>query len=265
MERPTTSGTFNFTAKITDAVAQVATAPMQITVRPAPLTITTTSLPNGQVNVAYSATLTAAGGNPPYTWSLPSGTLPKGLSLNSSTGVITGTPTQMLTNSPFTFEVTDSTTPTAQTKSASLTLTISNIGVITLAPQQSGVTVTQQAPFTASVTNDIGSAGVSWTASAGGTLSGQTTTAASFSAATAGVYTITATSIADVTKSASATVGVTSLAGVFTYHNDLSRDGSNPSEYALTTANVTAATFGKLFSCTVDGAIYAQRRCGSPI
>ena len=51
---------------------------------------------------------------------------------------------------------------------------------------------------------------------------------------------------------------MTNLAGVFTYHNDLSRDGSNPSEYALTTANVTAATFGKLFSCTVDGAIYAQ-------
>jgi hypothetical protein len=51
---------------------------------------------------------------------------------------------------------------------------------------------------------------------------------------------------------------VTNLAGVFTYHNDLSRDGSNPSEYTLTTSNVTAATFGKLFSCVVDGAIYTQ-------
>jgi hypothetical protein len=51
---------------------------------------------------------------------------------------------------------------------------------------------------------------------------------------------------------------VTNLAGVFTYHNDLSRDGSNPSEYTLTTSNVTAATFGKLFSCAADGAIYTQ-------
>ena len=129
---------------------------------------------------------------------------------------------------------------------------------VSISPQRAGLTVGQSTSFTASVTNDVGSAGVSWTASSGGTLSGQTTVAASFNAATAGVYTITATSIADVTKSASATIGVTNLAGVFTYHNDLSRDGSNPSEYALTTANVTAATFGKLFSCTVDGAIYAQ-------
>ena len=254
---PTATGTFSFTAKITDAAAQVATASMQITVTQTPLTITTTSLPNGQLNVAYTSTLAAAGGNPPYTWSLQSGSLPAGLSLNASTGAITGTPTQTVSGSTLTFEVTDSTTPNAQTKSVNLTLTISNISV-TLSPKRGGVTATQLAPFTSSVINDVGSAGVSWSVSAGGTLSGQTTTTASFSAATAGVYTITATSIADVTKSASATIGVTNLAGVFTYHNDLSRDGSNPSEYALTTANVTAATFGKLFSCTVDGAIYAQ-------
>src|ERR1700680_861871 len=121
-----------------------------------------------------------------------------------------------------------------------------------VSPQRAGLTVGQTLSFTATVTNDVGSAGESWTVSAGGTLSGQTTTTASFSAASAGVYTITATSIANVTKSASATIGVTDLAGVFTYHNNLSRDGSSPSEYALTPSNVTAATFGKLFSCTVD-------------
>jgi len=61
-----------------------------------------------------------------------------------------------------------------------------------------------------------------------------------------------------VTKSASATIGVTDLAGVLTYHNDNSRDGINAQEYALTTSNVKPATFGKLFSCQVDGAVYAQ-------
>jgi hypothetical protein len=43
-----------------------------------------------------------------------------------------------------------------------------------------------------------------------------------------------------------------------TYHNNLSRDGTNTKEYALTTSNVTTATFGKLFSCAADGTIYAQ-------
>jgi hypothetical protein len=46
--------------------------------------------------------------------------------------------------------------------------------------------------------------------------------------------------------------------GVYTYHNDLSRDGVNAQEYALTPATVNTATFGKLFSCSADGAIYAQ-------
>jgi uncharacterized protein YjdB len=42
------------------------------------------------------------------------------------------------------------------------------------------------------------------------------------------------------------------------WHNDSSRDGANVQEYALNTTNVTSASFGKLFSCTVDGAVYAQ-------
>jgi hypothetical protein len=76
--------------------------------------------------------------------------------------------------------------------------------------------------------------------------------------ATAAIYTVTATSAADVTKSASATVAVTDLNGVLTYHNNLLRDGTNIKEYALTTSLVTTATFGKVFSCQADGAIYAQ-------
>ena len=46
--------------------------------------------------------------------------------------------------------------------------------------------------------------------------------------------------------------------GVLTYHNNLSRDGTNTREYALTPPAVNTATFGKLFSCQADGAIYAQ-------
>jgi hypothetical protein len=72
------------------------------------------------------------------------------------------------------------------------------------------------------------------------------------------LYSVTATSVADVTKSASASIGVTDLPGVLTYHNNLSRDGTNTREFTLTTSNVNTSTFGKLFSCQADGAIYAQ-------
>ncbi len=75
---------------------------------------------------------------------------------------------------------------------------------------------------------------------------------------TAGQITVTATSVADPGKKAAAALGVTDLGSVASYHNDNSRAGANTREFALTPANVKSATFGKLFSCTVDGAIYAQ-------
>jgi len=59
------------------------------------LSITTQSLPSGQVGVAYSATIETTGGKAPVTFFLgSSGTLPAGLSFDTATGVISGTPTQ---------------------------------------------------------------------------------------------------------------------------------------------------------------------------
>jgi len=51
------------------------------------------TLPDGAVSTAYSATLTTSGGTGTVTFSVTSGSLPNGLSLNGSTGVISGTPT----------------------------------------------------------------------------------------------------------------------------------------------------------------------------
>ncbi len=87
------------------------------------LSIATTTLPSGQVGTAYSATLAASGGTTPYSWSLTSGTLPAGLTLNAATGAITGTPTATANGISLTFKVTDSSSP-RKTKSATLTLTI---------------------------------------------------------------------------------------------------------------------------------------------
>jgi hypothetical protein len=77
------------------------------------LTVPSQTLTIGSPGTAYTATLSATGGVAPYTWSIASGTLPTGLSLNSSTGVISGTPTTLQTNNVV-FTVTDSATPTNQ-------------------------------------------------------------------------------------------------------------------------------------------------------
>src|SRR5581483_11099867 len=92
-----------------------------LTVGP-PVSITTTSLPDGQVGVAYHAVLAATGGVPPYSWSV-SGSLPGGLTL-AADGTISGRPTG---NPPgtatFTVEVQDSLTPPGSA-TRQLTITI---------------------------------------------------------------------------------------------------------------------------------------------
>jgi len=89
---PTTAGLFNFTVQATDGNSSIATQPLSINVY-IPLMITTTSLPSGVAGNSYSQTVTATGGTTPYSWSVVSGSLPPGLSLNTSSGLISGTPT----------------------------------------------------------------------------------------------------------------------------------------------------------------------------
>jgi chitodextrinase len=144
----------------------------------------------------------------------------------------------------------------SNTATATTSASGSNISV-TITPHQGGVVTGQALGVVATVKNDLGNAGVTWTTS-GGALSGQTTSAATFSSGAAGSFTIKATSNANNAVSATATVGVTNLSGVFTYHNDLARDGVNSQEFALTPSNVQAGSFGKLFGCAVDGEMYAQ-------
>ncbi len=86
--------------------------------------ITTASLPDGQVSTAYSETLTATGTSS-ITWSVSSGTLPEGLTLNASTGVISGTPT---TAGTYTFTIKATNSYGNDTKSYTLTITAGSSG-----------------------------------------------------------------------------------------------------------------------------------------
>jgi hypothetical protein len=128
---------------------------------------------------------------------------------------------------------------------------------VSISPTLGGLTMSQTQVLNATVTNDVGSAGVTWTTS-GGSLADRTAASVTFSSAAAGSFIITATSVADNTQSASATIGVTDLAGVFTQRYDAQRTGQNRQEFALTATTVSGSTFGKLFSCAVDAEVYAQ-------
>ena len=84
------SDTFAYTA--TNASGTSSPATVTITVSPPTLSVTPTTLPNGTQGSAYSQTLSASGGTAPYSYAITAGALPAGLTLNTSTGVISGTP-----------------------------------------------------------------------------------------------------------------------------------------------------------------------------
>jgi len=189
--------------------------------------------------------------------------------IGTTTGATTFSDSGLTASTSYTYRVraTDAAGNLSTFSNTASATTLSSGGssiTISISPKRGGLAVTQTRSFTATLTNDTANRGVTWSSS-GGSFSSTTSTsgnAVTFSApASAGVFTITATSVADGSKTASATIGVTDLRAVPTYLNGNSRQGANLQEYALATSGPTAVNstnFGKLFSCTVDAAIYAQ-------
>ena len=132
---PTSLGTANFVAQVTDTRLLAVAKSFSLTINPAPLAIATTSLSGGLVGVLYSQTLAATGGLPPYAWSVSGGTLPAGLTL-SSAGVISGTPTSASTAN-LSIRVSDS---GAQTVTKSFSIIISApLSILSASPLPAGL------------------------------------------------------------------------------------------------------------------------------
>ena len=129
-----------------DANNGIATTSITLVVT-ASVTFTFPAPPSGVVGTPYSVTLTAGGGTTPYTWSISAGSLPAGLTLNTSTGVVSGTPTLAGTSS-FTAKVTDAKGKTA-TFATSITILSS---MLTVAVSTSPATVAPGGTVTYTIT-----------------------------------------------------------------------------------------------------------------
>jgi hypothetical protein len=172
-------GNYSFTVQALDANSAPGTQPYSITVRCSDFVITPSALASATVGSAYSAPLNAVGGSAPYLWSVASGSLPPGLSLSSS-GLISGTPTQAMTAS-FTVEARDA-FDCAATRLYTLVVNCPSLGITpaTLSSAYYGSAYSQQlaasggiGPYTWSVIAGTPPGGI--TLSSSGLLSGTST------------------------------------------------------------------------------------------
>ena len=181
------------------------------------LSITTPSSgTNANLNTSFSITIVASGGASPRTFALASGSLPAGLTLNTSTGVISGTPTSVGSAS-ITIRVTDANSATSTTSSfsisvsrASRTLSISSLGATSKTYPYS-----QSLNISTSVSAGIGdlSYGVIDGTASSCSLSSTTSTIPTLTASSSGTCLLTATIAADSNYETA-----TSTAATFTFN-----------------------------------------------
>jgi len=244
---PTTSGTFAFTATVTDASSPVQTksAELSIKVAASSLTLMTVSLPVASEGAAYSQKLLATGGTPAYSWSITKGSLPTGLTLSAASGVISGTPT-VSGSYVFTTTVTDSGNP-VQTKSVVLSITIAakqlTIDTSSLAAASEGAKYSQTLLATG------GTPAYSWSITQGSLPTGLTLSAASgvISGAptTSGTFAFTATvkdsSSPVLTKSVALSISVTGTPlTLTTFSLPVASEGAAYSQKLLATGGTPA-------------------------
>ncbi len=264
------TGSYNATATLSPSgswIMQLAAfkaptaAPPPITVSVSPTAATTAT---GYGAQSLAATLLNDVQHLGVTWTLSgsgcSGSTCGLLSNITPTVVTYGAPSNVPSPATVTLTATSVADPT-KAVSATITVTQGTLNVA-LSPKRAAVTLSQVQQFTAVVTNDPANAGVIWSVdgnNGGSASSGTISSTGLFTPGTqAGVHTVTATSASNASVNVSATIAVTDLQGVFIYHYDSQSTGQNTQEYALTPSNVNSSTFGLLFTCPVDGFMFAS-------
>lgn len=181
---PTGTADATFTVRVTDTVPESATKTFTIVVHGPPI-VSTTSVGGATVGTAFSTTLAGTAGTTPFTWSLASGTLPGGVTLAGSTGVLSGTPT---TAGTFVFGVKITDVNTAVSATQNLTLVVADKVAVTTTELAGG---TVGAAYSKTIAVTGGTAPLTWSVASGtlppgltlssaGALSGTPTQAGTF-------------------------------------------------------------------------------------
>ena len=210
------------------------------------------NFPAGMVSDPYNAVLAVGGGRFPYHFSVKTGALPPGISMNPATGSFSGKPTNAGT---FSFEVIVTDSPNMDQGSKTFVINVGSDGggkiKISVSPASATLVSNQKQQFTATVSGTSNTA-VIWSATAGSVDAGGLYTAPTVTSQTNVV--VKATSKADPSKSASAAVSV---------------DPVNNQSLKITTGNLPPGqlgnTYNELFSATGGTTPYSWKiSAGTP-